>query len=62
MLRWTSRILAVLIMLGGILMIVIKDEFGHPIGLSIPNNVTPWLSWVIFIFGFAFFLISFFKE
>jgi len=49
-------------MLAGILMIVIKDEFGHPIGLSIPNNVTPWLSWVIFIFGFAFFLISFFKE
>jgi uncharacterized membrane protein len=62
MLRWANRFLAVLLMVGGVLMIIIKDEFGHPVGISIPQHVTPWLSWIIFIVGFAYFLISFFKE
>ncbi|MEZ4812412.1 MAG: hypothetical protein R2883_02830 [Caldisericia bacterium] len=43
-------------------MVVIKDEFGHPIGFSVPSHITPWLSWIIIIVGFAYFLISFFKE
>lgn len=62
MLRWFSRILAVLMISGGVLMISIKDEFGHPIGISIPRHITPWLSWIVIIIGFMYFLVSFFKN
>ncbi len=60
MIRYSLMAAALLMMLGGILSMVIKDVNGHPIG--VPPTVIPWLGWVVIILGFLFLLISLMKE
>lgn len=57
MTRWTLIVASLLMMAGGmILMMVIKDTNGHPIG--VPSQIAPVVGWIVIILGFLFLMLS----
>lgn len=56
MTRYALMAASLLMLLGGVLSLVIKDANGHPVG--IPPSVVPWLGWVVIILGVLFLLLS----
>lgn len=56
MTRYALMAASLLMLLGGVLSLVIKDANGHPVG--IPPSVIPWLGWVVIILGVLFLLLS----
>jgi len=56
MTRWALIVASLVMMAGGILMMVIKDINGHPIG--VPSQIAPVVGWIVIILGFLFLMLS----